>query len=149
MTTREEAIAEAAKHLSKAIVVLYTYPLEEAARQAHVPGGPSVEELVVTIGRRRQEKNLAAAGSRAVVVDAEVRTGPKAVEAIGSNRPPRSNQGPVLRTEAAAEYCGMSPKTLRNLKSLGTGPQAYKQGRLTVYFPPDLDRWLRGRLRPA
>lgn len=60
---------------------------------------------------------------------------------------PRS--GPVLTTTRAAEYVGLKPQTLRKLKHLGEGPVAYKHGRLTVYYPADLDTWLAGRLKPA
>ncbi|MFT4124427.1 MAG: hypothetical protein QM635_11420 [Microbacteriaceae bacterium] len=51
-------------------------------------------------------------------------------------------------TQAAA-YVGLAPKTLRNLKALGEGPRAYKHGRLTVYYPADLDVWLSTRLTVA
>ena len=57
--------------------------------------------------------------------------------------------GPVLTTERAAEYCGIKPKTLYNLKSLGLGPKSYKQGRLNVFYPADLDRWLATRIEPV
>ncbi len=54
--------------------------------------------------------------------------------------------GPVLTVKAAAEYCGVAARTLYNLKYEGTGPTAYKHGRLTVYFTNDLDAWLTSRL---
>jgi hypothetical protein len=67
--------------------------------------------------------------------------------------------GPVLTTAQAAEYVGLKPQTMRKLKCIGTGPKAYKQGRLTVYYPGDLharrrtgypvDRGLPGRDRRA
>lgn len=57
--------------------------------------------------------------------------------------------GPVLTVKAAAEYCGIKPQTLYNLKSAGDGPKAYKQGRLTVYYVVDLDAWLSTRLVAA
>ncbi|WP_167131960.1 helix-turn-helix transcriptional regulator [Paramicrobacterium chengjingii] len=57
--------------------------------------------------------------------------------------------GYVLRTPAAAEYCGLRTQTLYNLKSEGKGPKAYKQGRITVYYPADLDQWLSQRLVTA
>ncbi|GAA3730543.1 hypothetical protein GCM10022239_03890 [Leifsonia bigeumensis] len=55
----------------------------------------------------------------------------------------------VLTVARAAEYCGLKPKTLYNLKARGEGPVAYKQGRLTVYYPADLDAWLKSHLVPA
>ncbi len=54
--------------------------------------------------------------------------------------------GGVLTTARAAEYCGLKRQTLYNLKHAGLGPKAYKQGRLTVYYPADLDQWLASRL---
>ncbi|MGN6200497.1 helix-turn-helix transcriptional regulator [Humibacter sp.] len=57
--------------------------------------------------------------------------------------------GPVLRTQGAAQYCGIAAKTLYNLKSLGQGPKSYKQGRLNVFYPSDLDEWLSKRITPA
>ena len=57
--------------------------------------------------------------------------------------------GPVLTVKRAAEYCGLSTQTLYNLKNKGEGPKAYKQGRLTVYYPADLDAWLTARLIAA
>lgn len=57
--------------------------------------------------------------------------------------------GPVLPTIRAAEYVGLQPQTLRKLKSQGRGPKAYKHGRLTVYYPADLDEWLQSRLTAA
>lgn len=58
-------------------------------------------------------------------------------------------RGPVLTTKPAAAYVGLAPQTLRRMKSEGTGPKAYKQGRLNVYYPADLDAWLQTRLRAA
>lgn len=58
-------------------------------------------------------------------------------------------KGPVLPTRQAAEHVGLKPQTLRKLKHLGQGPVSFKQGRLNVYYPADLDDWLDGRLTPA
>jgi len=55
-------------------------------------------------------------------------------------------RGPVLTTKQAAEYVGLKPQTLRKLKCLDEGPRAFKQGRLNVYYPADLDAWLQSRL---
>lgn len=57
--------------------------------------------------------------------------------------------GPVLTTKQAAEYVGLKPQTLRRLKCEGDGPRVFKLGRLNVYYPADLDEWLRGRLTVA
>ena len=56
--------------------------------------------------------------------------------------------GGVLRSADAANYCGLRPGTLRNLLSVGLGPKGYKQGRLNVFYPSDLDAWLQSRLVP-
>ncbi len=58
-------------------------------------------------------------------------------------------KGPVLNTKQAAEYVGYKPQTLRRLKCEGNGPKAFKQGRLNVYYPADLDAWLKSRLVAA
>lgn len=49
---------------------------------------------------------------------------------------------PVMRTEEAAEYIGVRPKTLLNWRSLRKGPVAVKQGRLLAYRQSDLDAYL-------
>lgn len=51
--TREECIKAAAVIASEGYRVLYTFPLEEAARRAVRPGGPSYEELLVLIADKR------------------------------------------------------------------------------------------------
>lgn len=55
--------------------------------------------------------------------------------------------GPVLNSEEAAKYCGLrgGAKSMRNLKYLGTGPKWHHQGRVLVFYPADLDQWLRER----
>lgn len=60
-----------------------------------------------------------------------------------------ARHGPVLTTAKAAEYVGLKPQTLRRYKHEGIGPVAFKHGRLTVYYPADLDAWLAQRLTPA
>jgi predicted DNA-binding transcriptional regulator AlpA len=49
---------------------------------------------------------------------------------------------PVLRTDEAAAYIGVKPKTLLNWRSLRKGPVAVKQGRLLAYRQADLDAYL-------
>ncbi|MGH3703765.1 MAG: helix-turn-helix transcriptional regulator [Agromyces sp.] len=57
--------------------------------------------------------------------------------------------GPVLDTARAASYCGIATQTLYNLRTQEQAPKAYKHGRKTVYYPADLDAWLKARLTPA
>lgn len=48
-----------------------------------------------------------------------------------------------LTTAEAARVLGVAPKTLRNWRSLGTGPAYVELGsRQCVYRPADLDSWL-------
>jgi excisionase family DNA binding protein len=47
-----------------------------------------------------------------------------------------------LGTQAAAEYLGLSPKWLYNLRYAGKGPVARKHGRLVKYLREDLDAWM-------
>ncbi|MDY7542652.1 MULTISPECIES: hypothetical protein [unclassified Cryobacterium] len=54
MATREECIKAAAVILADCYRVLYTYPIEEAARRAVRPGGPTYEELLVRIAAKRK-----------------------------------------------------------------------------------------------
>lgn len=54
--------------------------------------------------------------------------------------------GPVLTTKGAAAYCGIAVQTLYNELSSGTGPKAFKQGRLNAFYAADLDEWLRSRV---
>ncbi|SFN67027.1 helix-turn-helix transcriptional regulator [Mycetocola miduiensis] len=57
--------------------------------------------------------------------------------------------GPVLGVKAAAEYVQRAPKTLYNMKAAGVGPKSFKHGRQTVYYPADLDAWLKSQLVAA
>lgn len=54
MPTREECIKAAAVVIAEGYRVLYTYPLDEAARLAVRPGGPSFEELRERIAEKRR-----------------------------------------------------------------------------------------------
>lgn len=54
--------------------------------------------------------------------------------------------GPVLTTRAAAAHCGIAVQTLYNELSQGTGPVAFKQGRLNAFYASDLDAWLESRV---
>lgn len=55
-------------------------------------------------------------------------------------------KGPVLTTRAAATYSGLAHQTFRNLLAGGMGPKKFKHGRLNVFYPVDLDRWLASRV---
>lgn len=66
-----------------------------------------------------------------------------------SSQPPPVRRGPVLTTKQAADYVGLKPQTLRRLKCEGAGPRVFKQGRLNVYYPDDLDAWLSLRLKSS
>lgn len=54
MRTRQECVKAAGRAFGKAYVILYTYPIEEAARLALRRGGPSYEELLVIIAEKRR-----------------------------------------------------------------------------------------------
>jgi excisionase family DNA binding protein len=56
----------------------------------------------------------------------------------------------MLSTEQAAEYCGMSPRTLEKRRSSGGGPVFVKLGSLVRYKVEDLEAWIAGgRRRPT
>lgn len=63
MATREECTKAAAVVLANCYRVLYTYPIEEAARRAVRPGGPTYEELLVRIAARREKYLIPAAAA--------------------------------------------------------------------------------------
>lgn len=49
-----------------------------------------------------------------------------------------------MSRKQAADYLGLSPKTLAEHASKGTGPDYVNIGR-TYYFQRDLDEWIKGR----
>lgn len=55
MAVREECIKAAAVSLANCYRILYTYPIEEAARRAVRPGGPTYEQLLVRIAAKREK----------------------------------------------------------------------------------------------
>lgn len=55
-------------------------------------------------------------------------------------------KGPVLTTRRAAEYTGVAYQTFRNLLAEKRGPKVFKQGRLNVFYPVDLDAWIKTRI---
>ena len=48
----------------------------------------------------------------------------------------------LMKTEDAAEYLGLSIRTLENWRYQGRGPQVVKMGRTVRYDLRDLDRWI-------
>lgn len=51
------------------------------------------------------------------------------------------SRGRVFNTRAAAEYCGIAVKTLRNKLTAGEFPEPHKQGRLNGWFQDELDAY--------
>ena len=47
-----------------------------------------------------------------------------------------------LRTKVAADYAGLSPRTLEKLRLKGSGPIYSKVGRIVLYDRQEVDRWL-------
>ena len=48
-----------------------------------------------------------------------------------------------MDTQNAADYLGLSVKTLAMMRCSGTGPPFVKRGRI-FYYKDDLDHWLEG-----
>lgn len=55
MTTRDEALDAAGRALAEGRALRDSLPAEDAARLAHVPGGPSVAELTDRITAMRAQ----------------------------------------------------------------------------------------------
>ena len=53
----------------------------------------------------------------------------------------------MLSTVQAAEYCGVSPRTLEKRRSRGGGPVFVKLGGLVRYKVEDLEAWIAGGRR--
>ena len=54
-----------------------------------------------------------------------------------------------LNTREAAEYLGLSPRTLDRYRVSGDGPVFLKLGGRVGYLREDLDHWLRTRRRAS
>ncbi|HVT18316.1 MAG TPA: helix-turn-helix domain-containing protein [Thermoanaerobaculia bacterium] len=48
----------------------------------------------------------------------------------------------LLSTPRAAEYCGLSPRTLEKKRTTGGGPPFVKLGKRVRYCLSDLDAWI-------
>jgi transposase len=60
-------------------------------------------------------------------------------------RAARAAQGsPFLNTQQAAHYLGLSPRTLQEHRSAGTGPRFRRHCRHVRYHIADLDSWSKG-----
>jgi len=57
----------------------------------------------------------------------------------------RQNARKYLTTKQAAEYLGLSPRTLERMRRNGGGPVYRKHGRHVLYHINDLDAWSRAR----
>lgn len=55
-----------------------------------------------------------------------------------------------IRTQAAADYLGLSKSLLDKMRCYGSGPAYTKLGRAVIYNTADLDAWLvQHRCEPA
>lgn len=52
---------------------------------------------------------------------------------------------PLLDTEQAAPFAGVSAGTLENWRTQGTGPRFLKVGRRVLYDPDDIADWRASR----
>ena len=60
-------------------------------------------------------------------------------------RAARAKKGsPLLSTEQAAFYLGLSPRKLQAMRAGGTGPGFWRHSRYVRYHIDDLDAWSRG-----
>ena len=63
-----------------------------------------------------------------------------------SSGPQKSRQRPFIQSpyrtvNEAAEFLRLSPQTLNNMRSKGTGPSYYKHGRRVLYDVDELRAW--------
>ncbi|OZB81476.1 helix-turn-helix domain-containing protein [Microbacterium sp. 13-71-7] len=83
-----------------------------------------------------------------------VRTAENVIRALEAREigptPSTSALAPILlNTKAAAAMLGMSPQSLRNLRSAQQGPLAVKRGASVRYRPADLEAWAAAEFKPA
>jgi len=60
---------------------------------------------------------------------------------------PARKESPFLATKQAAQYVGLSPRTLEKMRTEGGGPSYRKHGRYVRYHLADLDAWSISRLK--
>ena len=48
----------------------------------------------------------------------------------------------LLRTRAAAKYCGYAKSTMEKLRCFGGGPRFIRRGKAVYYDVDDLDEWI-------
>ena len=58
---------------------------------------------------------------------------------------PARKESPFLATKQAAQYVGLSPRTLEKMRTEGGGPSYRKHGRYVRYHLADLDAWSASR----
>jgi excisionase family DNA binding protein len=61
----------------------------------------------------------------------------------------KPEQSPVLNTEQAAQYVGLSPSTMAKLRMQGGNVPHIKLGRRCLYRREDLDAWLKANSRTS
>jgi excisionase family DNA binding protein len=52
----------------------------------------------------------------------------------------------LLSQQEAADYCGLSPRTLERARVTGEGPPYAKLGRRVLYRRSDLEDWITSRI---
>ena len=60
-----------------------------------------------------------------------------------------NNKAKLLTTNEAAEWLGLSPRTLERYRVTGEGPKFRKIGRWVRYTVADLEAWLEGCTRSS
>jgi excisionase family DNA binding protein len=56
-------------------------------------------------------------------------------------------ESPMLSTEEAAKYCGLSKRTLEKWRVEGGGPRYVKLGRSVRYRPTDINEFVESAVR--
>ena len=62
---------------------------------------------------------------------------------------PARKESPFLATKQAAQYVGLSPRTLEKMRTEGGGPSYRKHGRYVRYHLADLDAWSTARSKSS
>ena len=90
-----------------------------------------------TLQRVHKECQLASDGDLGCLVRESICDLLEAIEEKGITMYPDGR----MRTEDAARYLGLAPKTLAMMRCSGKGPRFVKKGRI-FYFKEDIDAWL-------